>query len=69
MFSGVKTKYFTLGYDSHIDHYDANSMLTANEVSTIMQWAQEAGKDTGVVTTARITHATPGATYAHVFDR
>ncbi len=25
--------------------------------------------DTGVVTTARMTHATPAATYAHTFDR
>ena len=25
----------------------------------------EAGKDVGIVTTARLTHATPGAMYAH----
>jgi alkaline phosphatase len=27
------------------------------------------GKSTGVVSTARITHATPAATYAHAADR
>lgn len=27
------------------------------------------GTATGVVSTARITHATPGATYAHTPDR
>ncbi len=69
MFSGVKTKYYTLGYDSSIDHYDSASMLTARNVTTFISWAQEAGKDTGVVSTAKITHATPAATYAHTFDR
>lgn len=31
--------------------------------------AAEAGLGTGIVTTARLTHATPAATYAHVPDR
>ena len=35
----------------------------------IIKWAQEAGKATGFATTARITHATPGALYASVADR
>lgn len=29
-----------------------------------MKWAQEQGKSTGIVTTTRLTHATPAATYA-----
>ena len=32
MFSGVKTKYKTLGYDSTIDRYNSSSMLSATEV-------------------------------------
>ena len=32
LFSGVKTKYKTLGYDSTIDRYNSSSMLTATEV-------------------------------------
>ncbi len=65
-------------------------MDPANEVTTIMTWAQEAGMDTGwlfkyetyfpncsrminvytgLITTSRMTHATPAAMYAHVFDR
>ena len=43
----MKTKYYTMGYDSHIDHNDVNSMLTAQEVTTILSWAQDANKDTG----------------------
>ena len=34
-----------------------------------MTWAQEAGMDTGFVTTARVTHATPAALYAHAYTR
>ena len=47
MYTGVKTKYFTMGYDSSIDHYDVNSMTTARKVDGLLTWAQEAGKNTG----------------------
>jgi len=36
---------------------------------TLLELADAAGLSTGVVTTTRLTHATPGATYAHVSDR
>ena len=39
-------------------------MLSSPEVSTVLDWAQEAGMATGLVTTARVTHATPAALYA-----
>ena len=38
-------------------------------VSSIADWAHARGKKVGVVSTARITHATPGAMYAHSEDR
>lgn len=38
-------------------------------VGTILEGAQAAGKRTGIVTTARVTHATPAAFSAHVADR
>ena len=41
-----------------------DSMLTTPQVSTVLDWAQEAGMATGLVTTARVTHATPAALYA-----
>lgn len=47
MFSGIKTNYYTMGYDSSIDHHDVESMWTAREVTTMLTWAQEAGMDTG----------------------
>jgi len=38
-------------------------------LTTILEMAQKAGLSTGVITTTRITHATPAAFYAHVDNR
>ncbi len=38
-------------------------------VATLLELAKTAGLATGVVTTTRITHATPAATYAHICHR
>lgn len=40
-----------------------------NHVYSMLRWAQLAGKSTGIVTNTRVTHATPGATYAHNSNR
>lgn len=45
------------------------AVIAANSLSTILEQAAKAGKSTGVVTTARLTHATPAATYAHTSAR
>lgn len=34
-----------------------------------MDWAYFAGKSVGIVTTTRVTHASPSALYAHVHER
>uniref|UniRef100_A0A336MGT8 Alkaline phosphatase n=1 Tax=Culicoides sonorensis TaxID=179676 RepID=A0A336MGT8_CULSO len=65
LFCGVKTKYKVLGLDSTAN----KTSMTQGQVHSIMKWAQDAGKRTGVVTTTRITHATPAALYAHTPDR
>ena len=44
-------------------------IVSLAQVTTVMTWAQEAGMDTGFVTTARVTHATPAALYAHSYTR
>ena len=41
----------------------------ANRLETILEQAEKRGMWTGVVSTARITHATPGACYAHTPNR
>ncbi|MEI6896587.1 MAG: alkaline phosphatase [Psychromonas sp.] len=66
--SGVKTKAGVLNISSHVDRGDCATALK-NEVTTILELAEKAGKSTGVVSTARITHATPAAAYAHSSDR
>lgn len=37
--------------------------------TSIATWAQAAGKATGLVTTARVTHASPAGVYAHTAHR
>jgi alkaline phosphatase len=46
-----------------------NATLYAVPLKTILEMADEAGKATGVVSTSRITHATPAGYYAHVAFR
>lgn len=41
----------------------------ANQMDTILEQAERRGMWTGVITTARLTHATPGACYAHTPNR
>ncbi|KAI8045725.1 alkaline phosphatase 4 [Drosophila gunungcola] len=65
IFSGSKTHYGAIGMDVTRSKKDAQQ----GRVQSVMEWAQKAGKRTGIVTTTRITHATPAATYAHIYDR
>lgn len=65
IFSGIKTKTGVLGLD---DTAGINSGTTG-ELTTIIDWGQIVGKRTGVVTTTRITHATPAALYSHIYKR
>jgi len=69
IYSGVKSNYHTLGFDNSIIYGNATSQDQANKVDTILKWAQDKSKSTGFVTTARVTHATPAALYAHIADR
>ncbi|CAH1406609.1 unnamed protein product [Nezara viridula] len=66
MFAGVKTNIHTLGVHSTVKRFDCDgSAVKENQVVTLAKLAQDAGKATGIVTTARVTHATPAAMYAH----
>ena len=66
--AGVKTDEGTLAVNQNIVHGDYKT-VKGNETKTLLEMAEEAGKSTGVVSTARVTHATPGACYAHTADR
>lgn len=41
----------------------------AHQQKTLLEWAHEVNYASGIVTTARLTHATPAATYAHSPER
>lgn len=68
LMTGVKTDVGVIGVDEDIVRGDC-STVAGNELVTALELAEIAGKSTGVVSTARITHATPAATYAKSADR
>lgn len=68
MMTGVKTDVGVIGVDEDIVRGECNT-VSGNELVTALELAEIAGKSTGVVSTARITHATPAATYAKSADR
>lgn len=68
MMSGVMTKAAVLGVDDRVRPGDFAS-VAASRVPTLLELAEEKGLSTGVVTTTRLTHATPAACYAHSAHR
>ncbi len=66
--SGVKTDEGILSVNQNVVVGDYRT-VKGNETKTLLESAEEAGKSTGVVSTARLTHATPGACYAHSASR
>ena len=47
LFSGIKTNFYTLGYDSNIRLGSAKSAKNAKQLTSILDWGQSAGKRTG----------------------
>jgi alkaline phosphatase len=68
MVTGVKTGDGILSLNQYAVRGD-HTTVAGNELTTILEIAEEAGLSTGVVTTARVTHATPAAGYAHSPER
>ncbi|KAL5012440.1 hypothetical protein ScPMuIL_010991 [Solemya velum] len=65
---GVKSRFGVLGVDQKAIAGNCESSKGA-EVDSIVHWSHAEGKSTGLVTTARITHATPAGGYAHSPER
>lgn len=68
MVTGVKTDIGVLGVAESVSRGHCES-VAGNELVTALELAEIAGKSTGIISTARITHATPAATYAKSADR
>ncbi|MBH0047622.1 alkaline phosphatase [Pseudoalteromonas sp. APC 3358] len=66
--SGVKTDVGVIGVDEDIER-GVCSTVAGNELLTATELAEIKGLSTGIISTARITHATPAATYAKSADR
>lgn len=65
---GVKANYGTLGVTAATQRYNCSTTF-GNEVTSVLHRAKQAGKSVGIVTTTRVQHASPGATYAHTANR
>ncbi|CAB3227872.1 unnamed protein product [Arctia plantaginis] len=70
MFCGIKSNKDTVGVDASVKPFDCNASLkTEARPQSLAAVALNAGKSAGFVTTARVTHATPGPMYAHTASR
>jgi alkaline phosphatase len=68
MATGVKTRAGVLGIGQQADRGDCAASLRT-PLLTLWELAAASGIATGVVTTTRVTHATPAATFTHSPDR
>ena len=68
MMTGVKTKSAVISVTDAAAYKDCASSIAAKAM-TVGELSELAGMATGVVTTARLTHATPAAVYSHSPDR
>ena len=69
MMSGQNTNGGVLGLDETTEYADFNGDGDGKPLRTLLEQAKQNGMRVGVVSTARITHATPAATYAHINNR
>ncbi|HDR9762127.1 TPA: alkaline phosphatase [Burkholderia cepacia] len=74
--TGVKTNNEVISMSPDTKAIEPSASLTGNcganngkSATTLLEIAKAKGMATGVVTTTRVTHATPAATYAHVCHR
>uniref|UniRef100_A0ACB8FBB7 Uncharacterized protein n=1 Tax=Sphaerodactylus townsendi TaxID=933632 RepID=A0ACB8FBB7_9SAUR len=65
---GVKANAKTVGVSAAAIHEQCNTTF-GNEVHSILHRAKLAGKSVGIVTTTRVQHASPAASYAHSVNR
>jgi alkaline phosphatase len=70
MVAGIKTNDGAISVTQNVARNETNAdVVAANSVKTILEQAEYRGMSTGIVSTARITHATPAVNYAHTPNR
>jgi len=68
MNTGVKQRFNLINLGENAIHDDCTT-VAGNELTTFAELQTEAGKSVGIVSTARITHATPAAVYSKTANR
>ncbi|MGG7566539.1 alkaline phosphatase [Rhodovulum sp. DZ06] len=66
--AGVKARAGVIGVDESVIRGDCSG-VAAGAVPSIAEILSDQGKAVGIVSTARLTHATPATAYAHAADR
>jgi len=70
MMTGVKTNDGELSVGANVPRGElSGKVIDDNKTVTLLEQAEDRGMSTGIVSTARITHATPAACYAHISNR
>lgn len=69
MMTGVNTNTGVIGYGPATEYADFNGNGNSARLTNIGELAISMGYAVGIVTTTRVTHATPAAVFAHVNDR
>uniref|UniRef100_A0A0X3NWQ7 Alkaline phosphatase n=1 Tax=Schistocephalus solidus TaxID=70667 RepID=A0A0X3NWQ7_SCHSO len=67
--TGAKTRTGMLGLTGAVELKQCLAYNASVKTMSILKAASRAGKSTGIVTTTRVTHASPAAAYAHVAYR
>ena len=66
--TGLKTRAGVLSVTQIVERGD-HTNVKGNSPQTLLELSEKAGLSTGIVSTARVTHATPAALYAHSPER
>ena len=67
--TGAKGNFLTVGVDCSVLIWNCDAVNEASSPKSILRYGVEAGKWVGLVSTARITHASPAATFGHTAYR
>ncbi len=69
MMTGVNANSGVIGFGPATEFGDFNADGDGPPLATLLEQAKQRGMKVGVVSTARVTHATPAACYAHINNR
>lgn len=68
--NGVKANQATIGVDANVQLTDCDAMNVVQfHTESLLTNFQNDGRSTGIVTTTRVTHASPAGNYAHTAER